>query len=566
MQMKQIKSRILAALTLGIGTACIANAQVEIPMLDYTQGVGPAIGRAQAMATFVPIQGNFIAHRGRSGGAVQLNWEMLNTLDPSVPARITLPDAYGQHWEVVLIQSSYRGQDDYDWVGQIAGHPNSDVLLARYKDGFYAIIRDYISGESWSIEGDSAGRFYVLNSDGVFETPGHVCDPNSSRMDNAPINHSGLVRTRGDASTVSDPLYTVDIMTVATQQVLQNLGANNFVSICRVAVNDFNLRSFNSRVIPMSPGYVTLRLVAVDTVSGQDYSEIPATQSDGAADPDFGGSFELNQLGSGTSALSTEISDLRMDCKADLIALCRWSPWLGQPGGSASVAGAAFRPTNQEQLDGGGTRWSVNSMNHASLDFVGDIFAHEVGHNMALVHDVAQYLEDIDWSLGDPIPDAASALSSRPHGYKNSCELGCVFDDIHYHTTMAYGIASACGRSTLVPSFSSPQYTFNPGAFCTSSPVGDTGASWASELMLISADDISQYNIGASLRWVAPGANGSGTYLDPFGSIVTAVNQVQGEVGEAEVRIRSGDYNVNGSIILNNAATLTAEGGSVVIR
>lgn len=564
--MKQIKSRIFAALTLALGSACIANAQVEIPVLDYTYGVGPATGQAQPMATFVPIQGNYIAHRARSGGGVQLNWAMLDTLDPSVQARITLPDAYGQHWEVVLTQSSYREQDDYDWIGQIAGRPNSDVLLARYKDGFHAMIRDYSSGESWSIEGDSSGRFYVLKGDGVFETLGPVCDPNSSRIENAPINHSGSVGTRGGVSTVSDPLYTVDIMTVATQQVLQNLGASNFVSICRVAVNDFNLRSFNSRVIPMSPGYVTLRLVAVDTVSGQDYSEIPANQSDGAADPDFGGSFELNQLGSGTSPLSTEISALRMECKADLVAVCRWSPWLSQPGGSASVGGVAFRPSNQTSLDGGGFIWSVNSMNHSSLNFVGDIFPHEVGHCMALVHDPAQYLEDIGWDLGDPIPGPASALSSRPHGYKNSCELGCVIDDIHYHTTMAYGIGSACGRSTLAPLFSSPQYTFDPGAFCTSSPVGDTGVSWASELMLISADDISQYNIGASLRWVAPGANGPGTYLDPLGSIVTAVNEVQGEVGEAKVRIRSGDYNVSGSIILNNAATLSAEGGSVVIR
>lgn len=564
--MMQIKSRIFTALTLALGSAWIANAQVEIPMLDYTYGVGPATGRAQPMATYIPIQGSFVAHRGRSGGGVQLNWAMLDTLDPSVPARITLPDAFGQRWEVVLTQSNYRGHDDYDWIGQIAGRPNSDVLLARYKDGFHAMIRDYSAGEIWSIEGDSDGHFYVLNNDVGFDVPGPVCDPSTSRSDFASIGEPSSTNSRGEVSTVSDPLYTVDIMTVATLQVLQNIGASNFVSACRVAVNDFNLRTFNSRVIPMSPGYVTLRLVAVDTISGQDYSEIPAAQGDGSTPPNFGGSIELQQLGLGTSPLSAEINVLRTDCKADLIALCRWSSWLGQPGGSASVGGIAFRPRNQSQLEAGGARWSVNAMNHASINFVGDIFPHEVGHNMALVHDPVQYLEDIGWVFGDPPPGPASDLSSRPHGYKDTCELGCVLGDINYHTTMAYGVTSSCGRSTLAPVFSSPQYTFNPGGLCTSSSVGDTAVSWASELMLISADDISQYNIGAALRWVSPGASGPGTYLDPLGSVVTAVNEVQGIVGEAKVRIRSGDYNITGSIILNNTATLSAEGGDVVIR
>lgn len=562
----QLKNNLFCSLMMMISVSGTASAQVVIPKLDYYNGVGLATGQSESIAEYRTQPGHLVPFRVRPGAEVELNWSMLSTLDPSSAVRVSLPGPYGQFTEVVLIHNNYRSDDDYEWVGQIAGRAYSEVFIARYKDGFHATIRDYDAGTRWSIEGDSFGRYYVLDGNTNFQDDGPACDPGVSSPFNAPVKHGDQTSTQRGNSTVSDPDNTVDIMTVATQQVLQNVGANNFVAICRVAVIDFNNRAINSRVTSMSPGYIALRLVAVDTVSGQDYVEIPATFGDGSSDPDFGGSFELNLLGAGNSALSTEISLLREECKADLVAVCRWSPWIGSFGGNPSVAGIAFRPTNQEDLDNKGTYWSVNSMNHASLDFIGDIFAHEVGHNLALVHDPLQYLADIDWEFGDPPAPPASELSSRPHGFKGTCENGCVVGDLNFHTTMAYGVSSSCGRSTLTPYFSSPQYSYDPGALCPSYVVGNSGLSWASELMILSSEDISQYKIGAVIKWVAPGGSGLGTYLDPYGNIVSAVNNVQGDISEAKVRIRSGDYNVSGAILLNNTATLTAEGGNVVIR
>jgi hypothetical protein len=540
-----------------------AHAQLHAPVMDFHSGVGPALRARSTDLLAAPTTRESVMRRARTGYETTLNWALLDTLDPNQSHRVALPDPQGVIHEVVLFQTNTRAPDDYDWAGQIAGRPFSDVFLSRHKDGFHAVIRDYHAHKTWTIEGDSAGRFYVLDSAPLFDIQGPLCDPSTSSPARAAAPGAQGTHER---STANDPAYTVDLMTVATKQVLQQIGANNFVAVCRVATSDFNARAANSRVTGSSPGRVTLRLVAVDTESGQNYDEIPSGQSSGGTDPTFGGGTELSLLGNNQLAISNQIATVRALAQADLVMLCRWSPWQAAPGTGNSVGGIAFQPSNSNDLNSGDGYWSVCSMNHASLDFVGDIFAHEVGHNMALVHDFEQYLDDIDWDLIDGPPPPASQLSQRPHGYKDSCEAGCVIGDLNFHTTMAYGVSSTCGSSTLVPYFSSPQYSYDPGALCPSDPVGDPFFSWAAELTLIAAPTISQYRIGASQRWVAPGASGPGTLLDPLGSITAALSDVQGNADEARVRIKAGDYNLPNPTVLTGNATLSAEGGAVTIR
>lgn len=523
-----------------------ANAENRWGHLDYRTAVmptGQVVGSVFATQRAVPQHKNELLRHQSTGVIVDLNWDVIYGLDSANVNRVSFPVFNGQTFEfdgrtleLALLWSDYRDVDDYTWYGEIAGVAASDVIFVCYKDAVYMEVRDYESGTRYQLQGIPGGMHALREVDGS-RAAGAWCGVDG-RHAVQPPGDQGHAADAGPRGTVTDPTDVIDIMTCCTAQALANFGSvNNFVATSQAAVADFNLRHLNS----YENFAVTLRLVAADASVTSGYNET----SDGELD--------LERLAYSNDGFMEDVHAARDLYEADLVALIRYDQW-------GSSGGIAFRSLHPS------LGFSVNVMNHSSLSLVGDIFAHEVGHNLNLVHDLETYTQD-QAEEGEPAP----ILTDR-HGKRDVSSFCCsLFGDKGFHTTMAYGFNDSCGGSTLIPMFSTPTIEFDPGSTCSTFFPGRAGIEFcALYIENTGAPAVSQHRISATLQWTAPGANGTGTFLSPRGSIGTAIQLLQGDYIEASVRAKTGSYNETflggGTAVFDLPARIIAHDGPVVIN
>jgi len=474
---------------------------------------------------------------------VDINWDVLGRLDPGKSNRVDLPVFDGNTLEIVLQWSEYRSDDDFTWFGEIAGVAASDVIFVRYKDVIQVEIRDYESQARYQVSsrGGTGHALRDLSWKGRESGGGPWCGSG----DPGPMQPEFDPKPRTQKKT-SDPIHQVDVMTCCTAEALAGYGsANAFVAESQAAVADFNLRHSNS----FRWNLVTLRLVAADATVASSYNETTGNDGLGTDFDNLTGS--LNGL--------EEVATVRDLYRADLVALIRESS-APAADGTCCTGGLAWTP----DLGGFGAvnGFSVNARNWI-LPLVGDTFAHEIGHNFSLVHDVATYRDQENDPNAPILPDR--------HGHREVCVAGCILADYHEHTTMAYGEGSGCGSSVLIPMFSTPETLFNAGQACpdyTPGKVGESFAAWILEGY--GAPSLSQYKIGSEVQWTQPGALGSGSFLDPRGSVADALDRVQGGYLVGVVRARAGAYNESflqgGTAVLDQPGRIEAYDGNIVVE
>ncbi len=495
------------------------------------------------------------------GVRIQLNFDFLDSLREGVESRASFPVFDGQKLELVFTRGEYRTGNDFTWFGQIAGVPASDFILTRVSDTIYMTVRNYESKKQYEVQ--FAGQFgtpsggHALRKIGDIR-PAATCgtcigacasaDPAQPSPTPAPGNYG--------PRAVADPTTRMDVMVCCTS-FARSLGFGNsenaFRAKAQACIDDMNLRLISS-----GAGAV-VRLVHADWDVAADYVEDLGPS---------GGTNDLTNITNGSGNLS-DVSAIRTAVRADLVALIRYFPW-SEPTvcpSSNCVAGIAWRPSQLStfQNPNNSTSFSVNSMS-SGLPLVGDIFAHEVGHNLGGCHDDAQ------GGCG-----TSGGVTSSSKGIVLSCDI--VFCKNYWHTTMAYGPSGGCSSSTLLPFYSNPNISYDEGSVtgCGVQPIGNATCNVANTIN-VTRPYVSQYRIGDSRAYVfAPqGPLGNGTRFSPFGYVRTAVSTVRGTSSEADVRIFAGDYfetaTNGGPVLLSNPALLVREqltspsDPSVVIR
>lgn len=488
------------------------------------------------------------------GVRVEINFDFLNQLRDGVESRARLPLFDGKDIELVFVHSEYRSPRDFSWFGQIAGFAASDFILTRYNDSIFMTVRNYDTQKRYEVQ--FAGQFGTPTAGHALRKIGDIraeskcgtCSGAQPDEPNADHDHQANPAPAAPPAgygprAVADPTNRIDIMVCCTN-LARNAGFGNnesaFRAKAQACIDDMNVRLISSGA------GTTVRLVHADWDVASDYSE--DTGSDG-------GSNDLTNLTNGTGALS-DVAAMRTFVRADLVALIRFFTWTDPTAcpSSPCVAGLAWRPSQLStfQNPNNSTSFSVNAMT-SSLPLVGDIFAHEVGHNLGGCHDDAQ------GGCG-----SSGGVTSSSKGIVLSCNI--LFCTNYWHTTMAYGPSGGCNASTLVPFYSNPNIQYDEGSVtgCGLQPIGNSTC-FVANTINTTRPYVSQYRIGDSRAFAYSPffGGGNGTRFTPFGYVRTAVANVRGTSAEADVRIYAGDYFETaangGPVILSNPALLVRE-------
>ena len=486
------------------------------------------------------------------GMRIELNFNFLDGLREGVESRAIFPVFDGKQMELVFTRGDYRTAKDFTWFGQIAGVAASDFILTRVNETIFMTVRNYESKKQYEVQ--FAGQFgtpsagHALRKIGDIRPPATcgTCStaPGAGEPGNAPAVPPPVPApgTGGyGPRAVSDPTSRIDVMVCCTG-LARAAGFGNSESAFRAkaqaCVDDMNLRLIGSGT------GATVRLVHADWDVAADYSE-----DVGPA----GGSNDLSNITNGTGALS-DVAAVRTAVRADLVALIRFFTWSDPTAcpSSSCVAGIAWRPSQLStfQFSNNSSIYSVNSMT-SGLPLVGDIFAHELGHNLGGCHDDAQ------GGCG------GAGVTSSSKGIVIACDILLCIN--YWHTTMAYGPSGGCSSSTLLPFYSNPNINYDRGfGNCGVTAIGNATCNVANTIN-VTRPYVSQYRIAATRAFVyAPqGPLGNGTRFDPFGFVRSGVASVQGASTEADVRIFAGDYfetaTNGGPVLLSNPALLVRE-------
>ncbi len=549
-----------------------ATIQGSQGFLNYAQAFAPTDDLETLPSLFAGIAnveepGDALLPYQSRGVRVSFDFATLDQLKPDQQPRVAMPLLDGEVVELAFVKCEHRTDTRYTWFGQIAGVAASDFILVRYDDTVFITLRDYQNKRRYEVqympafEATPAGHTLAKQGDVL---PPHQCgtcangcsmNPLAStpagEASDTPAPSGGGFTTR---SAPTDPVGTIDVMVICTAEARAGYGQNPaaFFAQAEACIADMNLRHSNSGT------GATMRLMAADWDAAQ-YNE----DADGGIDLDRLAYRSTTVIGCPTPPNGCEpsspdpqgfmdnIHSLRDTYRADLVALIRQSTW-------GNTLGVAYRPSTGASIQSGDSGFSVNART-GSLPLVGDIFAHELGHNLGACHDVAQ-----------TPPSSCSAVTANPHGKVISCDR--VFCTDYWHTTMAYGPGDGCSASTLLPYWSNSSITYVTPFGCPNRLIGDSN-SHVAFLILNTKDFASQARIAASRSWVwaQQGNGGGGTRYNPYGRVRTAVAQVQGGTAFADVQIFSGTYDETasngGAVLLSNPCLLkSADGAAAIVQ
>lgn len=537
-------------------------------VLDYSTAI-PAI-EIDVPTLFEPRQGlvamDAIDDEVQSAQAVVVNWSALDSLVPEEANRLKVLRPDGEVMELVLLSGEYFGPNEYVWIGEIADVAASDVILVRVNDAVRVVARDYrptslggkgtfelqktaVSGHVATVRSPEAvGECGVKPGN---QHPGR----NMGAVPRGAGNDDGGVASSGPGGG-DDPSNLIDIMTVPTNQAKAAYGEEDaFVADSRAMVADLNLRIANSG------GSWSYRLCAAEW-SLINYNETADQSTDLARLrwvagewPDWNGNGvqDPGEEEPDPNGFMDEIQDNRDTYRPDLIHLITENP---EPAGGDSVfIGLAYRLRTTTGSVQTGYGLTVRSYAISS-----GTFAHEIGHNMGLCHNVEQL--------------ALCDMLQHGHGIARKCDGGLWCNDGEWRTTMSYKVCQDCDPNIKIPFFSATGLVVHVAHCVTGNNVCDLELWDDQTARAIDAANesrvaVADYYIGSSQIWAESAVfQGNGTFLDPRNSISTAVSIVQGGADNGVVKARAGTYSETGggNVILSNPCKIEMVNGTVIIN
>jgi len=315
-----------------------------------------------------------------------------------------------------------RGENNYTWFGKVRGVPGGEVILTMV-DG-YLTGQIHVSDKNaqkigvYGVESASGNLYAISELDfSAMEDEPNVPVPDSSG------DISGTALTSG-ALPQGDTATSIDVMVVYSNQTALTAGAA-INSQIQAAIDSANAAYANSGL-------------------SQRLNLVHATQINYNESGDF--NVMLNDVTSGRNGAET-VPSLRDTYRADLVSLFVES---------GSYCGMAWV--------GPSASYGFSVVNRGCA--TGNLsFAHELGHNMGLLH--------------DPAVDPGTSPYAYGHGY---VDPACKF-----RTVMAY---PNCG-SPRVTYFSNPNVIY-PG---TLSPMGTTQTSDAARVLNTVGNTVANFKL-----------------------------------------------------------------------
>ncbi len=328
----------------------------------------------------------------------------------------------GQVITVDRLRVVERGVNDFTWFGKVRGIPDGQVILS--------VTNGYLSGlisfseqnskkkSSYSIEPVGENLYSLRENDfsNIADEPSLI----NSNISKSDLSSNTVAQTTTNIS--GDTGSSIDVLVLYSNQSAAATGA--YMQSQAQSAIDVTNQAYANSGLP-----IRLNLVHVDQIS---YNETG----------DFVGM--LNDITYGTNGAQV-VAQLRNTYKADLVTMFVESTaycGMGWVNSNASLG------------------YTVVKRTCASSNFS---LAHEIGHNMGLLH--------------DPATDSSSYPYAYGHGY---VDPGCQF-----RTIMAY---PNCG-SPRVAYFSNPNITY-PG---TNSVLGNTDISNSVRVLSERADTVSNF-------------------------------------------------------------------------
>lgn len=309
------------------------------------------------------------------------------------------------------------------WVGKVSlpGGERSVVITTGQDATFGSLVSD--DGSTLELISDKTSAKLVVRDPKLVAqgAPDYVAGPNfvPTQTDTVRTQHALAQAASGTQAMVNVLAgYTSGLVSRYGSDAAAVTRLNYLVSVTNQAYQDSQV---NGR----------LRLVATKLV---DYSD---TNSNSQVLSDL-------ENKSGSSPLQV-LRDARRDTGADLVTLVR--PFLTPEDGNcglATVNGSNLAPYTTASAPGGYSAVSDGTDDNSGYYCEYTTFAHELGHNMGLVHDID------DSSTPGAFPYAYGWRQTLPKG--------------SFHTIMAYSTAD----QVLVPYFADPNITL-----CNGNPCGD---------------------------------------------------------------------------------------------
>ncbi len=350
--------------------------------------------------------------------------DIINNRSSQNSPTITIDLFDGQVITVDKARIIERGANNFTWRGKVRGAPDGQVILS--------VTNGYLSGlisfseqnskkkSSYSIEPVGENLYSVRENDfsNIADEPSSI-NANSSDI-KGDISSNTVNQTSSTA--LGDTGSSIDVLVLYSNQSAAATGA--YMQSQAQSAIDVTNQAYANSGLP-----IRLNLVHVDQIS---YNETG----------DFVGM--LNDITYGTNGAQV-VSQLRNTYKADLVTMFVES---------TAYCGMGWVNSNVS------LGYTVVKRTCASSNFS---LAHEIGHNMGLLH--------------DPATDSSSYPYAYGHGY---VDPGCQF-----RTIMAY---PNCG-SPRVAYFSNPNMTY-PG---TNSVLGNTSVSNSVRVLSDRADTIANF-------------------------------------------------------------------------
>ena len=306
----------------------------------------------------------------------------------------------------------------------------------------------------------------------------------------------------------------IDVMVVYTPSArISEGGAEGMQSRVNLLVAETNNIYFNSRVTQR------IRLVYAGEVN---YVETNLT-------------FDRDRLQSANDGHMDEVHALRNLYGADLVSLWGNYPFAGGCGQSNIMLDELASFENQA--------FTVVDRNCAANNFS---FAHELGHNMGLVHDV------FDGNVGTTVTPEGSTIPTPinyPHGYVDMTN--------HFRSVMA--ISAQCDAQ--MPAVSCPRipYFSNPSLSFNGAPIGNSAT--AQEFKALNDTRETTANFRAAVNLNVPGnivfSPATYTVSENAGTVTLSVTRHAGSTGAVSVHYAT----INGSAFAGQ--DYTATGGTL---
>lgn len=523
--------------------------------LDYERGVAPAAGPVAALITLdagAPREPDAALSPAEDAAyRVGLDWALLDALNADGPRHVAIALPNGERRELVFVRKQEDiGPTRYAWLGQIAGVPASDFVLARWDEFVVLNVRNYESGERFEVRYSPVLGAHSLRTHkaqpprevcGACEDGGHAGEHvHEHRGDEvATTAHAALEPQAAggsgtptgpdhpsDGPVASDPTNTVDVVFIASNQAISEMGGMGGVTAkALAAVADYGVYVGNSRVGGLA------RIAAV--IPGN-YNEAPTLSED------------LNALAEGAGAFSI-VPGFRNMVRADHVMIIRNAAEPAAGGGS--INGKAFNPTSAAALV---PSYGFGVLCLASGDF-SNTLAHELTHTFGGLH--------------DPANNSHTSTFPAPHGFNFTCDVGVCTRG--WRTIMAYshdGVTCPVGTERL-PFFSNPGISITfafPFAACGPVQLGTAGVNNVAGLIVANRPTVSQWRVASSRQWVDGIGGNQGTYFRPWSGIRGAVNAVQGAFGTAEIFVSGGTYteaSPGNPTVINKPCTIDAVAG-----